>query len=297
MEQFIDPRALARVRDLPLVARSVADGFLHGIQHSQQRGIGTEFSQYRGYEPGDALGRIDWKLYARSDRYYVREAERESEVAIWLVLDGSQSMAMTSEGGAWSKFEYARHLAATLAYLAQGQGDRVGLLTVGGSGLQMLPAHTGEQHGYRILRALQQARTTGRFPDTLPLRARLDALQGPGLVLVISDFHEVTQEIQAFMGQLATGRNEVAALQLLCADEQDFPYRGAVRFEDLESGETVLLSASSAREPYFAARQAQQADLRRQLGLRDIALHTLTIDEPLDWGLYAFLEQRRKVSR
>jgi uncharacterized protein (DUF58 family) len=297
VERFIDPRALARVRDLPLVARSVADGFLHGMQRSQQRGVGIEFSQYRAYEPGDALSRIDWKLYARSDRYYVREAERESEVAIWLVLDGSHSMAQSSDGGAWNKFDYARHLLATLAYLAQGQGDRVGLLTLSGAGSQLLPALSGEQQWYRILRALSERSTAGRFPSTAGLRAQLARLQGPGLVVVVSDFHEVDDEIQGFCSQLATSHNEVAALQLVCADELEFPWRGPVRFEDLESGEAVLVSARAAQPHYLAAREAQQAALRRQLGLLDVNLDTLNIDEALDWGLYAFLERRQRLPR
>ena len=98
MERLIDPRTLARVKHLPLIAKTVADGFLHGLQQSHQRGIGIEFSQYRAYEPGDPLSRIDWKLFARSDRYFVREAERESEICMWFVLDASASMNQASEG-------------------------------------------------------------------------------------------------------------------------------------------------------------------------------------------------------
>ncbi|MEP1870824.1 MAG: DUF58 domain-containing protein, partial [Paraglaciecola sp.] len=119
MEQFLDPLVLARVKDMPLVAKTVAQGFLHGLHNSVQRGTGIEFSQYRAYEPGDALSNIDWKLFARSDRYFVREAERESNINIWLVLDASASMLQqashSNEG--WNKFDYARHLLATIAYI------------------------------------------------------------------------------------------------------------------------------------------------------------------------------------
>ena len=96
MERFLESRTLARVKDLPLIARTVAEGFLHGIQSSHQRGIGVEFSQYRAYEPGDEPARIDWKLFARSDRYFVREAERESEIAVWFVLDCSHLLSRES---------------------------------------------------------------------------------------------------------------------------------------------------------------------------------------------------------
>jgi len=145
MERFIDPKTLARVKDMPLVARSVAEGFLSGIQPSQQRGVGIEFAQYRAYEPGDEPKRIDWKLFARSDRYFVREADRESEIATWIVVDCSRSMAQRSERGAWDKFDYARHLAATLAYLAQRQGDLPGLLMLNTHEQLVVPPAAGER--------------------------------------------------------------------------------------------------------------------------------------------------------
>jgi uncharacterized protein (DUF58 family) len=293
VERFIDPRTLARVRDLPLVARTVADGFLHGIQPSHQRGVGIEFSQYRAYEPGDEPARIDWKLYARSDRHFVREAERESEIAIWFVLDCSRSMTQASEGGAWSKFDYAKTTLATLAYLAQAQGDLVGYLALSGRET-LLPAAPGQRQWHRILRALHQAQPGGSFPGTERLRAQLDRLQVPGLVILISDFHQASDEIHDFVRHVSTTQNEVAGLQLLCRDELEFPYEGPVRFEDLESGEQVLVSGKQARQGYFATRDAYQQRLRQSLGLLDVRLDTVNIDEPLDQAMHAFLERRRR---
>ncbi len=294
MEQFIDPRTLARVRDLPLVARTVADGFLHGIQPSHQRGMGIEFSQYRSYEPGDDPSRIDWKLYARSDRYFVRQSERESEIAIWFVLDCSRSMAQASEGGAWSKFDYARHLVATLAYLAQGQGDQVGFLSLSGEANHFLPPAGGTPQWHRLLKELHRVQPGGRFPDPDRVAAHMGRLQLPGLVVVISDFHQASDEIFAFVRKASTRQNEVAALQLTCADEIDFPYEGPTRFEDLETGETVLVSAARAREGYLATRRDWQERLSRALGLIDVRLDTVDIDQPLDAAMHAFLERRRK---
>ncbi|MEE4173772.1 MAG: DUF58 domain-containing protein [Xanthomonadales bacterium] len=298
MERFIDPRTLARVRDLPLVARTVADGFLHGIQPSHQRGVGIEFSQYRAYEPGDDPARIDWKLYARSDRYFVREAERESEIAIWFVLDASRSMAQASEGGAWSKFDYARHLVATLAYLAQGQGDAVGLLALTQGRRHLLPPATGQRQWHRIIKALHGVQPEGGFPDPGDLRVHLDRLQVPGLVLVVSDLHQLDTEIETFLRQASTRHNDVAALQLRCADELQFPHDGPTRFEDLETGETVLVNATRAREGYRQAAEAYQERLRRRLGALEISLDEIDIDQPLDEAMAAFLgrRQRRLVS-
>ncbi|MFT5164114.1 MAG: hypothetical protein ACI9FJ_002715, partial [Alteromonadaceae bacterium] len=173
IERLIDPKTLARVKDMPLIAKTVADGFLQGLQTSQQKGVGIEFSQYRSYEPGDELNHIDWKLFARSDRYYVREAQRTSEITLWLLVDTSASMLQGSEptgvnGASWDKLSYAKHLAATLAYIGQRQGDSVGLLGLSsgkelslssgkelslssGKELSFLPPAGGERHWQRVM--------------------------------------------------------------------------------------------------------------------------------------------------
>jgi uncharacterized protein (DUF58 family) len=295
MERFLDPRTLARVKDMPLVARSVAEGFLSGIQPSQQRGVGIEFSQYRGYEPGDEPKRIDWKLFARSDRYFVREADRESEITTWIVIDCSRSMAQRSEGGAWDKFEYARHLAATLAYLAQRQGDLPGLLLLNTEQQQVVPPAAGERQWHRILKALHTASARGRFPGDARMLSLVRKLQLPSLVVVISDFHETRDELLSFMRGVATSRNDVIALQLLCDDETAFPFRGAVNFEDLESGERILVSGRAARARYLEALDDYETRLRQAMAQLDIDLETVDIDRPLDAALQAFLQRRQHM--
>lgn len=292
MERFLDPRTLARVKDMPLVARSVAEGFLSGIQPSQQRGVGIEFSQYRAYEPGDEPKRIDWKLFARSDRYFVREADRESEITTWIVIDCSRSMAQRSESGAWDKFDYARHLAATLAYLAQRQGDLPGLLMLNTEQQQIVPPAAGERQWHRILKALHTVSAKGRFPGDARLLPLVRKLQLPSLVVVISDFHETRDELLSFMRGVATSRNDVIALQLLCEDETAFPFRGAVNFEDLESGERILVSGRAARARYLDALADYETRLRQAMAQLDIDFETVDIDRPLDAALQAFLQRR-----
>ena len=294
MERFIDPKTLARVRDLPLVARRVADGFLHGIQQSHQRGVGVEFSQYRGYEPGDEPGRIDWKLFARSDRYFVREAQRESEIVTWFVIDASRSMLQQSEGGAWSKFEYARHLVATLSYLAQRQGDGIGLLALSSGEPVLLPPLAGERQWHRLLKALMRLTPGDCFPDLERLRPHLARLQVPGMVFVASDFYERQGEILDFIRQVSTSRTEAVAMQLQSRDEREFPWTGPVRFEDLETGETVLVSGRAARPGYLEALEDHQAALRQSLAAMSASHGMLDIDQPLDEALHDFLTRRRK---
>lgn len=277
---------------MSLVARSVANGFLHGIQASQQRGVGIEFSQYRAYEPGDPPARIDWKLFARSDRYFVREAERESETDIWLVLDASRSMAQSSENGVWSKFDYARHLVATLAYLAQSQGDRVGLLVLSTQHQQRLRALAGIRQWQRIVITLEPITSAGVVPAAAEMAADIARLQQAGLVIVVSDLYQQRAEFSDFLQKTSTSHNEVAVLQLECDDERTFPFTGAVRFEDLETGEQILASGKTAREGYLRARKRWLEDTRRALGRWGVGIDTVSTDEPMDQALFAFLKRR-----
>ena len=297
MERFIDPRTLARVKDLPLIAKTVADGFLHGIQQSHQRGIGVEFSQYRQYEPGDPLSRIDWKLFARSDRYFVREAQRESEIIMWFVLDMSASMQQVSEASppGWSKFEYAQHLIATLAYIGQKQGDNVGFIALGGDQQKLLPPGSGEPHWHRLLKMLVNLKSTGTFPDSVLIKSAIDRLQKNSLVFIISDFYQLYEELDEFVNQVAAGHNEVVALQLQCEDELSFPYKGAIRFEDLETREQVLVSASSARDIWLKALKKHHKKLLKFMRQRQVSLRTIDIDRPMDQALHDFLISRQKV--
>lgn len=297
MERFIDPLTLARIKDLPLIAKTVADGFLHGLQQSHQRGIGVEFSQYRQYEPGDPLSRIDWKLFARSDRYFVREAERESEISMWFVLDASASMSLASESSpdSWSKFEYARHLLATLSYIGQKQGDHVGMLALSSERQQLFPPASGERHWRRLLQQLARVESGHTFPDARMIKATIERLQKNSLIFIISDFYQISNELHEFITQVSAGHTEVVAMQLQCDDELNFPYKGAIRFEDLETKEQVLVSASTARETWFESLERHQQQLQRFLRKQRINLSTININQPMDQALYDFLISRQKV--
>ena len=257
---------------MPLVAKTVAHGLLHGLHNSMQRGTGLEFSQYRAYEPGDAMGNIDWKLFARSDRYFVREAERESNINIWLVLDASASMLQHSSGSGskiksksesgahqgWHKFDYAKHLLATIAYIAHKQSDAIGLLGLSSETLHFLPALTGKQHWQKLLVQLSQMATGSVFPPSQMLQHHLSRMQSNSLIFVLSDFYQKDNEIIDFMQSLVSKRTEVVAVQLESDDELTFPYKGQIRFEDRESKRQVLVSADAVKSDYFAARQTWQ---------------------------------------
>jgi len=299
MHKFVDPKTLSRVKDLPLVAKTLAQGFLHGLHASMQRGVGIEFSQYRVYEPGDDLSKIDWKLFARSDRYFVREAERESDINVWFVLDASTSMLQKSHlsscANSWDKLEYARCLLATVAYLVQKQGDNVGLLALSSKNQAYLPALSGERHWQKILLELTRLKAAEVFPPFEQVAKQLGHMQNNGVIFIISDFHQQNNEIVELVGQLSNSRTEVVAIQLTCEDEEIFPYKGAVRFEDLETKEQILVSASQIKAKYFTEKLKYQADLLAQLAKNKVQHFVANIDEPLDQTLFDILKMRNKV--
>lgn len=299
MHQFVDPKTLSRVKDLPLVAKTLAHGFLQGMHSSMQKGVGVEFSQYRVYEPGDDLSKVDWKLFARSDKYFVREAERESDINTWLLLDTSNSMHQQTQvkdiKARWNKFEYAKCLLATMAYLAQKQGDSVGFLGLSTESHTYLPASSGERHWQRILLALARLKADETFPNIDKIINQLGSIRKNGVIFIVSDFHQQNNEIVDLICQLASPRTEVVAIQLTCEDEELFPFTGAVRFEDLETKEEILVSAEQVKTSYFANKSNTQSSLISNLSKNKVSHFLANIDQPLDKVLFDFLRIRNRA--
>ncbi|MGB1262161.1 MAG: DUF58 domain-containing protein [Cognaticolwellia sp.] len=301
-QPYFDAKTLLRVKDLPLAIKTLAQGFLHGNHASQQRGVGVEFSQFRAYEPGDEPSKIDWKLFARSDKYFVREAERESDVNVWLVLDCSESMLQQSRTpttphsaiGVWHKLDYGRYLAATIAYLAQKQGDSVGLLALSGEQHQRISALPGERHWQKILRTLTQLQACGSFPDTKTILAQLHAVRKNGLVVVISDFHQLNNELLTLTAKLSNRHTDVVAFHLDSDDEINFPYQGVVKFQDLETGELRNVAAKQVRASYLANKKRADKALKNTLTGQNIQYFHANIDQALDQTLVDFLTARAK---
>jgi uncharacterized protein (DUF58 family) len=315
MKSLLDLKTLARIKDLPLVAKTIAHGFLHGVHHSIQRGVGIEFSQYRVYEPGDQLSSVDWKLFARSDRYFVREAERESDINVWFVMDSSESMkqrsSFDSKGksqrdknseDSLSKFDYGKILLSTLAYMVQKQGDSIGFIGLSHSGTNKkssenkhyLPALSGERHWQKILISLTNMVAGGYFPKASDVEAQCHAMRKNGLIFVISDFYQQDEEINNLLSQLSNSRTEVIAIQLSSNDEINFPYQGMVRFEDLETKQQRLVSAKQIKIQYLAAQAKFNEELEQSLKEKQVTHWQVNIDEPMDETLARFLQLRQR---
>lgn len=274
----------ARLRDLRLVTRSAAGADGLGMHASRSRGAGLEFAQYRGYEPGDEPRRIDWKLYARSDRYFVREAERDSPLTVWIVIDASASMAFADRKRRdYSKLDAARLLAACVIELALRQGDRFGLIGLGEQELVFIPDAAGPRQRDRCMLALDSVTAQGGLPADESLRPLWEKIRPGSLVVLLSDGFD--DRLCDLAMRLAAARREVVSIGLLSVEERDFPFRGGHRFRDPESGEELLADGERARADYLQRFAAARAALGRQFagaGIRHVD-HYLdqAPDEPL----------------
>ncbi|HVI59744.1 MAG TPA: DUF58 domain-containing protein [Luteimonas sp.] len=283
---LIPPGVRARLGGLRLAMRRHANAPGHGVHASRSRGAGLEFAQYRAYEPGDEPRQVDWKLYARSDRFFVREAERESPLAAWLLIDASASMAQADEARpGWSRLDAAKALAACTIELALRQGDRFGIAAVGGDGLQVVPAGSGARHRDRCLLALHRLRANGAWPDAERLRPLWEAIAAGSLALLLGDCFD--EAAVALAERLSAARREVVAIQLLTVGERDFAFRGGHRFRDPETGEELLGDGVALRAGFLARFAAARQALDRRFDAAGIRHAAHVLDEPLDAPLRA----------
>jgi uncharacterized protein (DUF58 family) len=277
----IGPDVRARLRDLRIVARARADGEGLGQHSSRSRGAGLEFAQYRAYEPGDEPRRIDWKLYARSDRYFVREAERDSPLEIWLVIDTTASMSQSDTARPdFGKLDAAKELAACVIEIALRQGDRFGVAALGSGTPVLMPASSGPRQRDRCLLELARLAAAGTWPDTAALRPVWERIRPDSLVLFLSDFFD--EACTDFAIRLASARREVVAVQMLGADERDFPFTRGHRFHDPESSQERRVDAASVRRDFLDAFAAARAELAGRFRTNGLRATTHTLDEAID---------------
>ena len=279
--EFVPAAVRARLRELRLLARRPSGSPGFGAHPSRSRGAGLEFSQYRAYQQGDDPRQVDWKLHARSDRYFVRESERDSPLEAWLLVDTSASMAQGDAARpGWSRLDAARGIAACVIELALRQGDRFGLVTIGGDGVTMVPAAGGPRQCNRCLLHLHSLQAAGSWPAPDSLRAVGECI-GPGaLVLVLSDCFD--EACVALAGQLSATRREVLTAQILTTEERDFPFRGGYRFTDPETGDELLGDGVSARADFLERFAAARRTLATRLAGQGIRHVEYFLDQPLD---------------
>lgn len=287
---FLDPAALMAIRNLELRARTVVEGFWHGLHRSPYHGFSVEFTEYRPYSSGDDPRYLDWRLVARTDRYFIKKFEDETNLRCHLLVDGSRSMTFGSRG--YSKADYARTFAATLAWFLSHQGDATGLLTFDGAIREYLPARHRPGHLRHLMLALEKP-TDGRATDlALPLRKIAELARKRGLIVLISDLLAPIDELDAALALLTATGHEVILFQTLDPAELDFSFSSAARFEDLETGRDLFLDPQLAREEYQRRLGEHLASIRADCQRLGIAHVQLSTAQPLELTLYDFLKAR-----
>ncbi|MCL4705330.1 DUF58 domain-containing protein [bacterium] len=298
--RFIDPEILSRIKGMDLRARTVVEGFLSGLHRSPYTGFSIEFAEYRQYTPGDDPRHIDWKVFGRSDRYYVKQYEDETNLQCNILLDLSGSMAGTS-GAALrreaqarvSKFDYARYLAASLAYFIFQQRDALGMVAFDEDIRLQIPAKFRPGHLLNMLRELETlAVGTSRTSNVKVLHQIAEGMKRKGMVVLISDFFCDLTPLASAFEHLRFRGHDVLAFQVMDDFELNFDFNRLTRFVGLEN-ETALLGMPQAlREAYLQNLQAHQTELKRLCGVNRIDYTLLRSSQPLDFALHAYLASR-----
>lgn len=295
--EILSPAERDRISGLQLTARQVVEGFCSGQHRSPHKGYSVEFKEHRPYVQGDEIRSIDWKVFGKTDRLYIREFEEETNLRATIVVDSSGSMGYVgARAGGISKYQYAVRLAASLAYLMIGQQDGVGLATFDTQVNEFLPARSRASHLQAIFRALLRTPPGGETEMAPVLRSLAAKLQRRGLIVLISDcFADVPSLIHA-LTQFRHARHEVLVIQVLDPDELDFPFTGRLRFRDLERiGGYEDVDAASLRKAYQAKFAAFRKEVADGCGRSRIDLLTMQTDKPFDEGLAAYLASRRRM--
>jgi uncharacterized protein (DUF58 family) len=288
-----DHHTLMAIKDLSLAARQTIDGFMNGINKSKVKGPGLEFSQYRSYQPGDDLRWLDWKRYARSDRYYIRESEIETSISVRLLVDAS--LSMNHRDGAYTKMGYARHLAAALGWLAFTQGDSVGLYTLKDGTVHTLPSRKDAQHMARFFHQLEAVEAGGKVGNPIGYKHIFLGEQKRELLIFITDLYEREGEVSRLLEMLAALGHEIIVFHIMAGNEIEKDFGGYTEVEDMETGERLAVSGGKDVE-YSERMRAWLADVRMRLLDKNIVYQLMQIDRPLDQALRDFLKQRQQIT-
>jgi uncharacterized protein (DUF58 family) len=290
---FVDPKVLARIHNLELIARTVVEGFISGLHISPFLGFSIDFAEHRAYMPGDDIRRIDWRVYARTDRFYVKQFEADTNTDFLVLFDVSESMDFATDG--LSKFDYGRILAASLTYFSRQQRDRVGLATFDDDIVEYVPPSA--KHLEVILHRLDQARPGGKGSFPKPMERVAELLHRRGLVVVVSDFYDEPELIANALADLKFRGNDVVAFHLLDPAERTLPFKKSLYFQDMESGEEIPVVPEKIREAYQSRVAEHILDLGDRLRAHRIDYSMVDTSTPLEFALFEYLSERQRFSR
>ncbi len=291
--RFLDPKVLGRIDNLELLARTVVEGFLNGLHHSPYLGLSVDFAEHRPYMPGDDIRRIDWKLWARTDRHYIKEFEADTNANFSVLLDISKSMNFGSQG--ITKLDYGKYLAACLVWFARKQRDRVGLVTFDNDIVERVPPSAKNLN--TILHVLDRLQPGGKGELRPPLLKITETFQRRCIIAVISDFYEEPRAAVDAINLLRANGNDVMAFHLLDSAEIEFPYPDPSNFQDLETGERIPVVPGNFRARYREMMSAHMTEVSQLFTQNQIDYALFDTSKPLDYALFHFLSRRERLSR
>jgi uncharacterized protein (DUF58 family) len=291
--KYLDPQFLANIGNLELIARSVVEGFITGLHKSPFHGFSVEFSQHRPYMPGDALRFVDWKVYGRTDRYYIKQFEEETNLRSYILLDVSSSMAYQS--GKISKWMYASYLASALAYLLLHQRDATGLVLFDDQVRLQMPPRSMGSYLRQMLRQIEQVQLGNDTSVGKVLHRIADQFRRRGLIILISDLLDDPVEIMKGLKHFRHDKHEVLVFHILDRQEVEFEFNGNILFKDLESGERVKTQPFFIREQYRERFRNFLKYYQLQTSKNNIDYQQMFTDEPLNMALTKFLSKRRRL--
>lgn len=291
--RFVDPRVLAKIGSLELLAKVVVEGFINGLHRSPHLGLSTDFAEHRQYMPGDDLRRVDWRLYGRTDRYYLKEFEADTNTTVGVLLDISRSMNYASAG--ITKLDYGRYLAACLLYFSRQQRDRVAFATFDDAVVDVVPPSA--RHLPAALHAIERIKPGRQGALRAPLRTLARHFQRRSILVVISDLYDEPRAVLDAVTELRNRGNEIIVMHLLDPAELDFPFDEAASFQDMESDDRIPVVPGMLRDQYRALIRAHTAELSRLLGDNRIDYLLLDTSRPLEHALFDYLSERQQLSR
>ena len=294
---YLRPDVLAKLTGLEVKARLIVEGFVSGLHKSPFHGFSVEFAEHREYVPGDDLRHVDWKVFGKSDRFYVKQYEEETNFACHIVLDASESMSYQSHGSAMSKLEYAKHIAAVLSYVVVRQQDAAGLVTFGDSVRDVIRASSQPAHIRQLCDVLEQTSGSGETALGPVLHDLAERITKRGLVIVLSDLFDDPESLLLGLKHLHHSRHDVSLLHIIDPAEQDFPFEEPTLFKGLEILQESLTEPRSIRDAYcreFDAFLSTTQSNARNLKMDYLLLRT---DTPINVALSSFLQSRARFAR
>ena len=291
---LLQPDIISTIRGLSLISKVVVDKYLSGLNVSRRKGSGMEFSQYRGYEPGDDLRLLDWKMLARSGKYFIKQSEVDTHTTIKFIIDASASMMHTE--AALSKLSYVQVLVASLAYLSKSQGDAIGLYAMNESKTFHLSPSSQSQQFNRFLQQLISVNAEGKWPVRSAAASAIHSRKEREMIVVFTDLYETKDELSSYIASLKTPRNEVIVIHVLGEQEFKFNFKGTLVFEDLESGEQVKVASGKAKELYLQALDEKVKKHQQHFLTQAVSYEQFMMGQPIENVLSTYLKRRLKFA-